>query len=653
MNICLYRLKKKLLQLKKKTWTRGVTDASNEADRNMKTTCAQDGGSSTEKTTAADTEVATSRNVCGFGVSTPVNRAAPNDDGNVTNSSEYSKAEDECEESTPSRRPYPIHAESSSSFSRSMYPNLLPQLQKEGLARSCSNMRLLRISSNPLLSKESQLLANKGNQNAFEEYKKEAKAALVELHTSWGVPTTHFNTDPTTPATRSVLGDKSEVVIVMEGWNKVLAFRSMFAEAIVGRWRMLTAMSKLREDSRECTQKTDRGLLQRSLSQVFSDIGGQRSMVIGSTRSKQALSLVEQNRDPLAVCLGSKIGELETLVIGLLDVSVRDLCPHIQIVQREAYRPLAGSADPDPRISRVFLHNSECKTFDDYCHFFALYGLKPSYWIDMCCAFLWAIKTHSPYAKEQDEEDLDKDADEGAFSKFVASMVALPMIEMSLKVQMEMSRGVYTHLKVIWDDLSPDEKAIFGERAFQNLFATYPELVDFFSEADMDSTSLDLVDMIGEVINRPDLIGKSNTELQYCLGEQGDKYRKLSLPTYAHALIGAEVLENFKPHFVNYGGEHHWDISATELELAFVNLYQAAMAIFIRPSMVEDKLKADAEEFFKEVASELNWSHEELRNRLIAVNMEIAATGTYTHTTQEVEIGARLAWRNSAKCIGR
>lgn len=28
-------------------------------------------------------------------------------------------------------------------------------------------------------------------------------------------------------------------------------------------------------------------------------------------------------------------------------------------------------------------------------------------------------------------------------------------------------------------------------------------------------------------------------------------------------------------------------------------------------------------------------------------------TGTYKHTTEEIEEGARLAWRNSARCVGR
>ena len=32
---------------------------------------------------------------------------------------------------------------------------------------------------------------------------------------------------------------------------------------------------------------------------------------------------------------------------------------------------------------------------------------------------------------------------------------------------------------------------------------------------------------------------------------------------------------------------------------------------------------------------------------------EIERTGTYVHTGAEVEFGARVAWRNAARCIGR
>ncbi|WP_434448660.1 nitric oxide synthase oxygenase [Lentzea sp. E54] len=39
--------------------------------------------------------------------------------------------------------------------------------------------------------------------------------------------------------------------------------------------------------------------------------------------------------------------------------------------------------------------------------------------------------------------------------------------------------------------------------------------------------------------------------------------------------------------------------------------------------------------------------------RLAEVHAEIAATGTYRHTTAELTFGARVAWRNSSRCIGR
>ena len=39
--------------------------------------------------------------------------------------------------------------------------------------------------------------------------------------------------------------------------------------------------------------------------------------------------------------------------------------------------------------------------------------------------------------------------------------------------------------------------------------------------------------------------------------------------------------------------------------------------------------------------------------RLGQIRREIAATGTYRHTPPELTFGARVAWRNSARCTGR
>ncbi|WP_246064343.1 nitric oxide synthase oxygenase [Nonomuraea longispora] len=42
-----------------------------------------------------------------------------------------------------------------------------------------------------------------------------------------------------------------------------------------------------------------------------------------------------------------------------------------------------------------------------------------------------------------------------------------------------------------------------------------------------------------------------------------------------------------------------------------------------------------------------------LHARLRDVAREVTRTGTYTHTYEELEFGARVAWRNSNRCIGR
>ncbi|MGP3770552.1 nitric oxide synthase oxygenase [Streptomyces sp. SDT5-1] len=39
--------------------------------------------------------------------------------------------------------------------------------------------------------------------------------------------------------------------------------------------------------------------------------------------------------------------------------------------------------------------------------------------------------------------------------------------------------------------------------------------------------------------------------------------------------------------------------------------------------------------------------------RIAEVDAELAATGTYTHTPRELAFGARVAWRNANRCIGR
>lgn len=61
----------------------------------------------------------------------------------------------------------------------------------------------------------------------------------------------------------------------------------------------------------------------------------------------------------------------------------------------------------------------------------------------------------------------------------------------------------------------------------------------------------------------------------------------------------------------------------------------------------------EAQTFLTRMYQEKQYSAEALKNRLQTVMQEIEATGTYTHTTEELESGAKMAWRNNNHCIGR
>ncbi|MCS0671353.1 nitric oxide synthase oxygenase [Cytobacillus firmus] len=68
--------------------------------------------------------------------------------------------------------------------------------------------------------------------------------------------------------------------------------------------------------------------------------------------------------------------------------------------------------------------------------------------------------------------------------------------------------------------------------------------------------------------------------------------------------------------------------------------------------MKKDLLEKAAE-FIKMFYSEQNKSPAELNNRLREIEYSIAEHGVYEHTYEELEFGAKAAWRNSNRCIGR
>ncbi|MEW2623816.1 nitric oxide synthase oxygenase [Streptomyces sp. NPDC048106] len=61
----------------------------------------------------------------------------------------------------------------------------------------------------------------------------------------------------------------------------------------------------------------------------------------------------------------------------------------------------------------------------------------------------------------------------------------------------------------------------------------------------------------------------------------------------------------------------------------------------------------EAEEFLRQFHAEQPRQPVPFAERLGQVVAEIDTTGTYRHTSEELAFGARVAWRNSSRCIGR
>lgn len=335
--------------------------------------------------------------------------------------------------------------------------------------------------------------------NSYQQYLEECNGALKTLKDSWGVSVNRFSLDLQSPITRAPVESKEDGIIVMESWNKSLAFRSMFSEAIIGRWRMLAAISDLESEALDST--ADNFKLKPSQSAILRSSSLLLAVHTESVRhdlsdAQRALYLVEKNLDPLAHCFGLNLRNLEALIVGTLDMAVRELCPHNQIVLREAYRPLKGSSDPDKDISKAFLHEDECNNLEDYCIILARYGLKPQYWLDFCEAFIWAMKTHNPYAnQEQDIDDFAKPNNESGHGRFVAGMVAIPMIEAALREEKYVSQEIFSDLQRVYQSFKGDFGIEAFKNGFSNLFQQHPDLADFFGENEVNYIVIELLTM--------------------------------------------------------------------------------------------------------------------------------------------------------------
>lgn len=336
--------------------------------------------------------------------------------------------------------------------------------------------------------------------------------------------------------------------------------------------------------------------------------------------------------------LESRVYDLRELLFGALDLAVRALNPERQEVNREAYRP----AHPDER--------RECQTLPAYLRLFSELGVRPQWWVALIDVILWAFRTHSPWNTEIEREDLDKSRTASALGRFLATRVAQPAVQDGLDLRAEFRDPVYGPAGLIghWQERLRDDvaRATLGQEFYRLLFAQHPELLDYFKSADMDRLSLHVIQSVELALSSASDIGEYESLSRRRTEQLGRMHRQLLIPTWAYPFIGIALCEGV-------GLTDRGAFSKGQLENALKRVYQHVVRIMAHPMLREERLIQEAETFFEMMAHEFQWSPERLQQRLLEVRMEVSTTGTYTHTSEEIEHGARVAWRNSAKCIGR
>eukprot|EP00457_Paulinella_chromatophora_P000348 gb/GEZN01000348.1/.p1 GENE.gb/GEZN01000348.1/~~gb/GEZN01000348.1/.p1 ORF type:complete len:1573 (+),score=252.12 gb/GEZN01000348.1/:477-4721(+) len=327
-------------------------------------------------------------------------------------------------------------------------------------------------------------------------------------------------------------------------------------------------------------------------------------------------------QEAMTTVFGPRLPQLANMLFGLLDSSVRKLCPQRQIVAREAYR----AALPSPKF--------ECQSKEEYLRLFAELGVHPGWWETAQKAFMFGLKTEAGYLQEEDLTDFHWAA------IFFANHITIPAIRTMLEMLAEFCTPLMC--RTLPETFSKSYSSELGEVFYHSLLQDNPGLIDFFQNTNMDSQSKHISTLLVYLAHSASQVGIAESPLRSWLNALGNSHRQRMIPSWAYPLLGQSLV------FAMGNLEHKESITA-----AIVKMIMHTVNIQTAHVVQEEKLLQDVHEFYAQVAEELKWNPAKLASRQLEITKEVQATGTYKQSLEELTVGARLAWRNSAKCVGR
>ncbi len=324
--------------------------------------------------------------------------------------------------------------------------------------------------------------------------------------------------------------------------------------------------------------------------------------------------------------LGSIAAQAPVEFLLLFDLAIRGLDPEAELALREAYH-IAPAA-----------REARCRDIPDCGAFFATYGMDEDTWDAAREAFLWAF-SKAAYLEDYERADLAK-GDESALARFFRLHVEAPMNKIREAQEAALAPEILGRMRAGAEAMlkHPQEAGIFF---YKSLFDAYPDLVSLFRTANMDALSRHLIDTVVFLIQAAD---DHRAGLRDELRNLARIHQVNQIPPAEYERLAGPLLETLS----RFG-----EPLDAEMTSGWQVLFDRVSRIISEPMVQQERILSEAQKFIDQVAQELGWSASKTQKRLKAIAHEVRATGSYTHTNEELDYGAKLAWRNAPKCIGR
>ncbi|MCC5664889.1 nitric oxide synthase oxygenase [Nostoc sp. CHAB 5784] len=329
----------------------------------------------------------------------------------------------------------------------------------------------------------------------------------------------------------------------------------------------------------------------------------------------------------LEYLFGEAIDSMADFFYELFDCCIHQLQPETQNIIAE---PLMGVP---PERSHGF------KTVEEYGKFFADVGMRPHHWVKARQIWMWMLPS-IPYLEEYDREELKKGAN-SALYKFFNTHIILPMAQAVQRYENALPPELLHQMAASWSVFSQNKQQM-GMEFYQILFEKYPFVLPIFGRADMDYLSLHLFQALEFLVRC--LQSGSSDEILRELRILGQVHSFADVPSCAYPAISETMFALFERYVPNL---------TPELRQGWATLLDRVINTIKLPMLNKERLLKKAKQFLDLISLEQAWEPEDKERRWKEIREEVKATGTYTHTYEELAYGTQVAWRNASKCVGR